>query len=125
MGDEQEKPCGTQVDMPSRSVAREGRETDALIELALSKLGKATAAQIQEWIEKNKNTRAVKETGARLDENATSSKDRPDGMAIWRISVSSRLSSCSKFTLNKESRTWSLSLCSSKPRAYGTDTSKR
>merc|ERR1712187_244781 len=86
-------------------VPHEGRGTLGVVTLALRQLGgEATTSQIKEWIEKNRADPRVKGLGARLNENSTSAKDRPDGTKIWHLTVSSCLSGSDQFKLAGKKR---------------------
>jgi len=109
-----------------KHVARGGCKTEALVTLALQSLGgPATTAEIQDWVDRNKDVNSVKATGAHMNENATSSFSRPEGTPIWKITVASCLSSSAKFVFNRDSRKWCFSSDAGRSQVHEGDKSKR
>lgn len=74
-------------------VLHEGCGTLGLVQLALHRLGgKATSTEVRDWIENNKTSPAVKNLGCKLNEKATTARDRQEGTKVWHLTVSSCLS---------------------------------
>ena len=77
----------------AETTAERLRRTEALVELALRRLGgESTAAQIKDWINSNERSVSVKRTGVILNRKKTTAQDRPGNTPTWQLTVSSCLS---------------------------------
>jgi len=114
------------------SVTHEGKGTPALVQLALEELhGQGTAAEVRDWIEKNKTPGLLKKYNVVLNENATVATDRPEGTKVWHLTVSGCLSrnNDKKFQMTDERKegapVWRLVTDVSAPSSGGNECKRR
>lgn len=108
--DEKDEGEDEEQDHSRAAVPVLGHGYRSIVEFALGKLGgKATAAAVCQWIEKNKDKPMVTRLQCGLNEKPSTAMDRPKGTKAWHLSVRSSLSSNSRCQLvDKRRHVWQL-----------------